>query len=192
MMRRQALDEYQAAGEHATRRLPMHMRIRCICVWRHVHARCIPVCMSPIHHTHVVLRCTCLIVCAYVRTRCISGPGYNLCTHTLYSRPEICICAYACAHTLYIRMETCTHTICIDTHVVFLHTRCIHTHVVFQAPGVRETCDFEAMHQSYYSQLFPVNPSGIVPTAPAVALDQPHGRGEAGAAAIFHCREPRE
>ena len=150
MMRRQALDEYQAAGVHATRRVPMHMHIRCICVWRHLHARCKP------------------------------GPGYNLCTHTLYSGPGICICASSCAHALYMRMETRTHTLYSCTHVVF------------QAPGVRETCDFEAMHQSYYSQLFPVNPSGIVPTAPAVALDQPHGRGEAGAAAIFHCREPRE
>ena len=36
----------------------------------------------------------------------------------------------------------------------------------FALPGVAETCDAEAWSHDYYGALFPLNPGGIVPTAP--------------------------
>ena len=37
---------------------------------------------------------------------------------------------------------------------------------MFELEGSHETFDLEAAKQSYYKQLFPLNPSGIVPTVP--------------------------
>jgi glutathionyl-hydroquinone reductase len=36
---------------------------------------------------------------------------------------------------------------------------------IYRLPGVAQTCDFTAMQQDYYRNLFPLNPGGIVPTA---------------------------
>lgn len=42
--------------------------------------------------------------------------------------------------------------------------------------GVRGTCDVRGVAESYFRQLFPLNPSGIVADADAGDLDAPHGR----------------
>jgi len=59
---------------------------------------------------------------------------------------------------------------------------------MYQIPGVAETCDMEAMHTSYYSQLFPLNPSGIVPTPPDQDLTAAHGRGSSDLESVFYFR----
>eukprot|EP00898_Chlorokybus_atmophyticus_P007013 jgi/Chlat1/7312/Chrsp58S06882 len=40
----------------------------------------------------------------------------------------------------------------------------------YQLPGVSKTCSLEAVRKSYFGSLFPLNPGGIVPVTPAVAL----------------------
>ena len=47
---------------------------------------------------------------------------------------------------------------------------------LYQLPGVRETCSLEAVRKDYYGNLFPLNPSGIIPLGPEQNLDQPHDR----------------
>ena len=39
----------------------------------------------------------------------------------------------------------------------------------FNLPGVEGTCDAEAWRRDYYGALFPLNPSGIVPSAPELS-----------------------
>jgi len=49
---------------------------------------------------------------------------------------------------------------------------------------VSDTIDVDAARHSYYTSLFPLNPSGIVPAGPTAAdlgLGLPHGRGGSGA-----------
>jgi len=40
---------------------------------------------------------------------------------------------------------------------------------MFELEGSHETFDLEAAKQSYYKQLFPLNPSGIVPYGPTLS-----------------------
>ncbi|PSR15328.1 glutathione-dependent reductase [filamentous cyanobacterium CCP3] len=40
---------------------------------------------------------------------------------------------------------------------------------LYQLPGVAETCDIEAVKRDYYGNLFPLNPSGIIPAGPDLA-----------------------
>lgn len=50
---------------------------------------------------------------------------------------------------------------------------------------VRDTVDVDACRTSYYTNLFPLNPSGIVPSGPTAAdlqLDKPARRGSAALA----------
>jgi glutathionyl-hydroquinone reductase len=47
---------------------------------------------------------------------------------------------------------------------------------LYQLPGVRETCSLEAVRNDYYGNLFPLNPSGIIPLGPRQNLEQPHDR----------------
>ena len=50
---------------------------------------------------------------------------------------------------------------------------------IYQLPGVRDTIDFQGLVHSYFTQLFPLNPSGIIPAGPTIddlRLDQPHYR----------------
>jgi len=48
---------------------------------------------------------------------------------------------------------------------------------IYQIPGVAETCDLEAVKRDYYGNLFPLNPSGIIPSGPDTDyLWQPHNR----------------
>lgn len=45
---------------------------------------------------------------------------------------------------------------------------------------VRDTVDIDACRVSYYTNLFPLNPGGIIPSGPTAAdlqLDLPAGRG---------------
>jgi glutathionyl-hydroquinone reductase len=37
---------------------------------------------------------------------------------------------------------------------------------IYHLPGIAETCDLEAIKQEYYSNLFPLNPGGIIPSGP--------------------------
>lgn len=37
---------------------------------------------------------------------------------------------------------------------------------IYQLPGIAETCDLERVKQDYYSNLFPLNPGGIIPAGP--------------------------
>jgi putative glutathione S-transferase len=48
---------------------------------------------------------------------------------------------------------------------------------LYQLPGVADTCDLEAVKRDYYGNLFPLNPSGIIPAGPDVThLLAPHYR----------------
>lgn len=54
---------------------------------------------------------------------------------------------------------------------------------LYQLPGVAETCNLEAVKQSYYGFLFPLNPGGIIPAGPDItSLFAPHGREQLGQA----------
>jgi len=55
---------------------------------------------------------------------------------------------------------------------------------LYQLPGVADTCNLEAVKQSYYGFLFPLNPGGIIPAGPDITcLSDPHGREVIGSAA---------
>ncbi len=47
---------------------------------------------------------------------------------------------------------------------------------LYQTPGVAETVDFDHIKRHYYMSHKNVNPSGVVPVGPVMALDAPHGR----------------
>ncbi|MGA7934129.1 MAG: glutathione S-transferase C-terminal domain-containing protein, partial [Kovacikia sp.] len=52
---------------------------------------------------------------------------------------------------------------------------------LYQLPGVADTCNLEAIKQDYYGNLFPLNPSGIIPAGPDMTnLWEPHGRETVG------------
>lgn len=48
---------------------------------------------------------------------------------------------------------------------------------VYQTPGVRETCDLDAIKTHYYWSQTTINPTRVVPLGPTLDLDAPHGRG---------------
>ncbi len=55
-----------------------------------------------------------------------------------------------------------------------------------------DTIDIDAARQSYYTNLFPLNPGGIVPAGPTAAqlgLDKPAGRGGHSLHEVFSLRE---
>ncbi|EKX43480.1 hypothetical protein GUITHDRAFT_73031, partial [Guillardia theta CCMP2712] len=60
---------------------------------------------------------------------------------------------------------------------------------MYQVPGVKETCDYNAMRESYFRQLFPLNPSGILPAEPADVIREASGRGAHDVASLFYIRE---
>ncbi len=48
---------------------------------------------------------------------------------------------------------------------------------LYQIPGVADTCNVEAIKQDYFGNLFPLNPSGIIPIGPdLINLLEPHDR----------------
>ena len=47
---------------------------------------------------------------------------------------------------------------------------------LFQTPGIAETVDFAHIKGHYYQSHKRLNPSGVVPIGPLMALDAPHGR----------------
>ncbi|WP_299485509.1 glutathione S-transferase family protein [Acaryochloris sp. IP29b_bin.137] len=56
-------------------------------------------------------------------------------------------------------------------------------HDLYQLPGVADTCNLDAVKQSYYGTLFPLNPGGIIPAGPDITrLSAPHGRETMGQA----------
>jgi glutathionyl-hydroquinone reductase len=49
---------------------------------------------------------------------------------------------------------------------------------LYQHPKIADTCDLESIKRDYYGNLFPLNPSGIIPTGNGFEqLLEPHGRG---------------
>ena len=57
---------------------------------------------------------------------------------------------------------------------------------------VSDSVDLNDARRSYFGQLFPLNPGGIIPVGPTLAdlqLDQPHGRGSK---AMFHVQPQRQ
>ncbi|KAI8473027.1 MAG: putative glutathione S-transferase [Monoraphidium minutum] len=57
---------------------------------------------------------------------------------------------------------------------------------------VADTVDVDECRRSYYTNLFPLNPSGIIPSGPTAAdlrLDAPHGRGGGSLEEVFHLRQ---
>ncbi|WP_242041390.1 glutathione S-transferase family protein [Leptolyngbya sp. FACHB-261] len=54
---------------------------------------------------------------------------------------------------------------------------------LYQLPGVANTCDLESVKKDYYGNLFPLNPSGIIPAGPDMTnLLEAHGRDRVGSA----------
>jgi glutathionyl-hydroquinone reductase len=51
---------------------------------------------------------------------------------------------------------------------------------VYQTPGVAEVCDLVHIKHHYYTSHPHINPSGIIPLGPELALDEPHQRGALG------------
>lgn len=52
---------------------------------------------------------------------------------------------------------------------------------LYQLPGVSDTCDLDSVKRDYYGNLFPLNPSGIIPCGPDVSyLLKPHNRQRVG------------
>lgn len=52
---------------------------------------------------------------------------------------------------------------------------------IYQLPGVADTCDLESVKRDYYGNLFPLNPSGIIPSGPDMtSLLEPHHRDRVG------------
>jgi putative glutathione S-transferase len=47
---------------------------------------------------------------------------------------------------------------------------------LYQVPGVSETCEFHAMKLHYYGSHDMINPTGVVPTGPALDYHRPHDR----------------
>lgn len=53
---------------------------------------------------------------------------------------------------------------------------------LYQQPGVAETVNMQHIKGHYYGSHRMINPTGIVPTGPALELERPHGRESLGAA----------
>jgi glutathionyl-hydroquinone reductase len=48
---------------------------------------------------------------------------------------------------------------------------------LYQHPGIADTCDLKSIKRDYYGNLFPLNPSGVIPTGSGFEqLLAPHGR----------------
>jgi putative glutathione S-transferase len=65
-----------------------------------------------------------------------------------------------------------------------------------QIPGggmqVPDTVDIDGCRRSYYTNLFPLNPGGIIPSGPTAAdlqLDRPAGRGSSALADVCCLRQ---
>lgn len=60
------------------------------------------------------------------------------------------------------------------------------------APSPHQDCfDLDDARRSYFGQLFPLNPGGIVPSGPTAAdlgLERPAGRGPAAVEEVFHLK----
>ena len=56
---------------------------------------------------------------------------------------------------------------------------------------VRNSIDVDDARRSYFENLFPLNPGGIIPVGPTLAdlgLDSEHGRGSQDLDKVFHLR----
>ncbi len=47
---------------------------------------------------------------------------------------------------------------------------------LYQVPGIAETVRFDHIKQHYYRSHATINPTGVVPVGPEMALEEPHGR----------------
>lgn len=60
---------------------------------------------------------------------------------------------------------------------------------IYQLPNVRNTIDIDGLRRSYFLQLFPLNPSGIVPTGPTetdLGLLAPSGKQPEESSIFFY------
>lgn len=59
---------------------------------------------------------------------------------------------------------------------------------------IKDSIDVAEACRSYFSQLFPLNPGGIVPAGPTLAdldLSRAHGRGSSELKSVFHVQSPK-
>jgi putative glutathione S-transferase len=73
--------------------------------------------------------------------------------------------------------------------VYYVHFKCNLKHVyeyanlfgylkeLYQIPAVRQTCNFEHIKGHYFGSHRSLNPRGIIPKGPLLALGAPHDRG---------------
>ena len=62
----------------------------------------------------------------------------------------------------------------------------------YNLPGVAKTVDVDGYRSSYFGQLFPLNPGGIVPIGPTakdLGLGTDPGRGSVDREDVFHLKE---
>ncbi|KAG0458639.1 hypothetical protein HPP92_021767 [Vanilla planifolia] len=92
--------------------------------------------------------------------------------------------ADVCLFTTLIRFDAVYHVLfrCTKRKLVEYPNLHGYTREIYQMPGVKETCDLDAIRDAYYGSLFPLNPSGIRPAMPDSAremelLSLPHNRG---------------
>jgi glutathionyl-hydroquinone reductase len=52
------------------------------------------------------------------------------------------------------------------------------TRELYQVPGIAETVNMSHIKGHYYGSHKTINPTGIIPTGPAIDFDEPHGRDE--------------
>ena len=60
---------------------------------------------------------------------------------------------------------------------------------IFLCMQIRDSVDIADACRSYFSQLFPLNPGGIIPSGPTLEdlqLDTPHHRGASDLNTLFH------
>ncbi len=51
-----------------------------------------------------------------------------------------------------------------------------YTRELYQQPGVASTCDMDSIRAHYYTSHDSIHPRGIIPIAPDIDFDEPHGR----------------
>lgn len=96
---------------------------------------------------------------------------------------------YLCGDVL-TEADVCLFTTLLRFDLVYyVHFKCNVQHVyeypnlfnylkeLYQIPEVRQTCNFEHIKGHYFASHLSVNPRGIVPKGPRLALGAPHDRG---------------
>lgn len=84
--------------------------------------------------------------------------------------------------TTLFRFDTVYYTLfkCNQRRIVDYPNLSGYVRDLYQLPGVAATCKLEAVKQEYYSNLFPLNPGGLVPLGPVLDFAAPHHREAVG------------